>query len=264
MKKCQGDSLETKHAIYRTNRTNWSVVVYPHRTCEMGREDSGISALGRQRWPRTSLNVVCNNGFVGTEKCSSRSAGRLEEWIISFPFQNWCAWDAMTVRFLIWVSIGCQVGALLFAPVRQVDSIWIIIRSKRPSVFHPHWANLTSDLRGGSSRQPSPRYSAITFLTAFHISDGWSVCRQAALTRRSKEAPGDALPDAAGGPDGKRREISQGLACFWRYSSIRHSHAWLHTHTYTCLTSFKLTDPADFWNSYEISHLQSRLQDNKF
>lgn len=72
-----------------------------------------------------------------------------------------------------------------------MDPIWVIIRSKRPSAFHGLRANLTPDLRGGGSRQFSPRYSAIRLLTAFHMADGWGVCRQ---------APG---PDAAtGGPQG--------------------------------------------------------------
>lgn len=92
---------------------------------------------------------------------------------IDVPGYNYCT-------SLNCVRIVCEVEELLFSPVCQVDSIWIIIRSKRPAVFYPLWANLTSDPWGGSSRQPSARYSTITFLTAFHISDGWSVCRQAA------------------------------------------------------------------------------------
>lgn len=185
-------------------------------TCEMRHEESGIWALDRQHWPQTSLSVVCKDRCVRTGECSSGSAGRLEKWVIAFPFDvlgyNYC-------MPLMWVSIGCQVEQLLFSPVCQVDSIWIIIRSKRPFVFHRLWANVTSDLWGGSSRQPSPTTTATQpshfwqpFISAM---DGVFADRRPDQTQprgpRGHTAQRHPVPEHV---KGKCREISQDLARF--------------------------------------------------
>lgn len=176
-------NLNVLHAIHRKN--NMSAIcgacgpsLATFWTFEMGHEESCLSSGDRSH---TSLSVVCEDGFVriGGALLGQRAGWRGE----LFHFLQ------LQYTFLIVVRIGCEVKELLFSLVCQVDSIWIIIRSKRP--------NPTSDPGSGSSRQPSARYSTITFVTAFHISDGWSVCRWAPPTRRhrsSVEAPGDALP----------------------------------------------------------------------
>lgn len=194
------------HSTERTELRGLSPATF--WTCEMGHEESGISALDRQHWPQTSLSVVCKDRFVRTGECSSGSAGRLEKWIIAFPF------DVLGHNywmFLIWVSIGCQVEQLLFSPVCQVDSIWIIIRSKRPLCISP---SLSQSHLWPPRWQQSP---ALTSLLNHHISDSlsyqrWMECLQTGnQTRSSQEALRDALPNATRPPEhvrGKCGEIS--------------------------------------------------------
>lgn len=169
------------------------LLLAPSWTCEIGHEESGISALDRQRWPQTSLSVDCKDRFVRTGDCSSGSAGRLEKWIIPFLFDglgdNYCI-------SLILGSISCQVEPLIFSPVCQVDSIWIIIRSKRPlcvSLF------LSQRHLWPLRWQQSP---ALTSLLNHHISDSlsyqrWMECLQTGKqTRHKQEALWEAMPGA--------------------------------------------------------------------
>lgn len=166
----------------------------------MGHEESGVFS-SREHWPHIRHSMVCKNGFVrqvyvygGVVLLGQKIGLRIESFY--FLFKS----DVLGYSYctsLIWVRIDCEVEKLLFSLLCQVDSIWIIIRSQKPVVFYPLWANLTSDLWGGSSHLPSARYSTVTFLTAFHISDGWSVSRQAGWPKHYrqhhyKESPGDA------------------------------------------------------------------------
>lgn len=86
-------------------------------------------------------------------------------------------------------------GGWLFCSDCQVDSIWIVIRSERPAVFHLFRSNFTSDPRGGS-------IPALSSPVNHHICDRlsylrWMECLQAGSTtrrhRRRKEAPEEAL-----------------------------------------------------------------------
>lgn len=191
-------------------------------TCEMRHEESGIWALDRQHWPQTSLSVVCKDRCVRTGECSSGSAGRLEKWVIAFPFDvlgyNYC-------MPLMWVSIGCQVEQLLFSPVCQGGFNLDNYQVKEALCISP---SLSQCHLWPLRWQQSPAltyyysYSTITFLTAFHISDGWGVCRQATRPDAAKRPSGTHCPTPPG-PWACKREMQGNFTrpCAFRKMSAR-------------------------------------------
>lgn len=173
----------------------------------------------------------CKDRFVRTGDCSSGSAGRLERWIIPFLFD--VLGDDYCIS-LIWGSISCQVEPLIFSPVCQVDSIWIIIRSKRPLCISPF-------LSQGHLWPPRWLQSpALTSLLNHHISDSlsyqrWMECLQTGKqTRHRQEALWEAQcypPSRAcrGGNTG----ASLRPACF-------HLTIWIATHNNTFCVDYEL------------------------
>ena len=224
-------------------------------TCEIGHEEIGISAINTRRWSPTSLSVVCQVGFVRARGCCAGSAGRMEKRIVPFAFQNWCAgWDTISVRLYNLGQNTLRGGRVIILPALpggfNLDNYQVReALCVSPTLSQSHlWP-----LRWQQS-PASAHYSTITFLTAFHISDGWSVCRQAALTRRRKEAPGTHCPDATG--PGRASWVCEGNAGKFHKtlriseSSVAagmcaHSHARTHRHMYTWIAKYTQSDPAD-------------------
>lgn len=214
-----GRSREETHTIYWKTTSDLCVtrglLLATFWTCEMGHEESGISAPDRHRRPQASF-VVCKDRFVRTGECSSGSVGRLEKWITPFPSQNWCA----GIQLLYVSNLGqhrLPGGRVIILPglsggfnldnYQVKEALCISPALGQSHLWPPRWQQLP----------------ALSSLLNHHISDSlsyqrWTECLQTdSLTRRcrrSKEAPGDAQPNATGGPDGERLEISQDLACF--------------------------------------------------
>lgn len=221
-----------------------------------------ICEIGTWNWDSDDLTpclrMVRKDGYKSTGQSSSGSVyidGGVNHSIF-FSFQNVCAGIQLLYASNLSPKKSCEVEQSLFSVVCQVESIWIIMRSKRSSVFHPLWANLTSDPRGGSSRQPAAHYSTITFLTAFHIGNRWSVCRQAVSPDAANAAKRPQwmhylMSPNLGGPPlctvgEESREISQDASCFRKYSSIQpQAHIYTNEHTFTSPAVFTQTDVAD-------------------
>lgn len=73
------------------------LLLVPFWTCEMGHEDSGISALDRQHWPQTSHSVDCKDRFVRT------GAGEVNH-SISVPW----AGGTITVYLQSWAALAAR------------------------------------------------------------------------------------------------------------------------------------------------------------